>query len=186
MSENATNGSLAPRTATPGQSRSRSDQLAKGLGWFSVGLGFLELLGAKKLCEALGLEKHETLVRAYGVREVATGVAILASHDAMPWIWGRVGGDVVDLATLAAAGASARDDQRTNVALALAAVAGVTALDVICLSGLEVEKGGQTTAVADYSERSGFPRGVIAMRGAARDFEVPKDMRVPDLLRRRV
>ena len=186
MSDSATNGSLAPSTAIAGQSRSRSDQLARGLGWFSIGLGFLELFAADKLCRALGLEEHETLVRLYGAREVATGVAILASHDPTPWIAGRVAGDAVDLATLAAAGSSARGEQKGNVAMALAAVAGVTALDVICLSGLATEKGGRTTAVADYSGRSGFPRGASAMRGAAADFEVPRDMRVPDLLRRHI
>ena len=186
MSEHATHGSRAPSTAIAGQSRSRSDRLAKGLGWFSIGLGLLELFAAEKLCSALGLEEHETLVRTYGAREVATGVAILASHDPTPWMWGRVGGDVVDLATLAAAGSSARGDQKGNVVLALAAVAGVTALDVICLRGLETEKGSRSTAIADYTDRSGFPRPAGAMRGAAADFEVPRDMRVPELLRRRV
>ena len=186
MSETARNGSLLPATAIPGQSRSSSDRLAKGLGWFSIGLGLLELLAAGKLCRALGLEDHETLVRVYGAREVATGVAILASHDATPWIAGRIAGDAVDLATLAAAGSSARGAQKDNVALALVAGAGVTALDGICLRGLQTEKGGRNTAVADYSGRSGFPRAAAAMRGAAANFEVPSDMRVPDLLRRRV
>ena len=35
----------------------------------------------------------------------------------------------------------------------------------------------------DYGDRSGLPRPPEAMRGAARDFEVPQDMRVPELLR---
>ena len=175
--------STVPRTAMADRSRSKSDQLAKGLGWFSIGLGLFELFAAEKLCDALGLEGHETLVRGYGAREVATGMAILASHDPTPWIWGRVAGDALDLATLAAAGSSARGDQQGNVALAVAAVAGVTALDVYCARALEAEKGSRSTAITDYSDRSGFPREARAMRGAAGDFEVPRDMRVPDLLR---
>lgn len=35
----------------------------------------------------------------------------------------------------------------------------------------------------DYSNRSGFPRSPEEMRGAARDFEIPRDMRTPDVLR---
>jgi len=171
-----------PQTALRGRSQSAHDRLAKGLGWFSVALGLTELLAPRALCRAVGMEGHEGLVRAYGAREVATGVAILMSHDATPWIWGRVAGDAADIATVLAA---SRGDERTrgNTALVLAALAGVTAVDVICANRLSAEKGGRTTAVADYRDRTGFPRGVQAARGAARDFEVPRDMRTPDLLR---
>ena len=140
-----------------------------------------ELLAPRALCRAIGMEGHEGLVRAYGVREVATGVAILTSHDATPWIWGRVAGDAADIATVLAA--SRGDGTRDKTALALAALVGVTALDVICANGLSAEKGGRTTAIADYGDRSGFPRGAEAARGAARDVAVPRDMRTPDLLR---
>ena len=172
-----------PQTAIRGRSRSAHDQLAKGLGWFSIGLGAVELLAARSLAEGLALHGREGLVRAYGVREVMTGIAILASPDPAPWIWGRVMGDALDIATLAAAAGAAEGGERANVGLALAAVAGVTALDILCAQGLEGEKGGPATAVADYGGRSGFPKGLAASRGAARDFEVPRDMRVPDALR---
>ena len=174
---------LIPSTAIQGQSRSRNDQFAKGLGWFSIGLGLVELLATDTLCRALGLEKHETLVRAYGAREIATGVAILSSHDAEPWIWGRVAGDAMDLATLAAASRQAEGRQRETLAMAVAAVVGVTALDMLCVSGMRNERGGRKTAVADYSVRSGFARPALLMRGMASDFETPQDMRVPELLR---
>ena len=35
----------------------------------------------------------------------------------------------------------------------------------------------------DYSQRSGFPRGVEASRGAASDAPIPADMLTPELLR---
>jgi hypothetical protein len=38
----------------------------------------------------------------------------------------------------------------------------------------------------DYSDRSGFPQGVEAARGAAKDFQAPGDMRIPDPLRPRL
>jgi hypothetical protein len=44
----------------------------------------------------------------------------------------------------------------------------VTVVDMVCASGLNAEKGGRRTAIADYSNRSGFPQGVQAARGAAR------------------
>ena len=93
--------SYPTRGATGRGAHSGYEALAKGLGWLSIGLGLAELVAPQALCRALGLEGRETLVQVYGAREMATGVAILMSHDPTPWVWGRVGGDVVDLATLA-------------------------------------------------------------------------------------
>lgn len=173
---------LAP-TALRGQSRSASDRLAKRLGYFSIALGMAGLLAPRAICDALGMEDHETLVRAYGAREVATGVAILISHDATPWILGRVAGDAVDIATVAATALRADNPKQSNAVIAVGALVGITVLDAACVHGLITEKGGQKTAVADYSDRSGFPKPPDAMRGAAADFEVPADFRVPDSLR---
>src|SRR4051812_11982485 len=102
--------SSVPQTALHGQSRSSNDRLARGLGYFSIAIGLTELFAPRALCRAIGLDGHERLVRAYGVREVATGVAILMSHDATPWIWGRVAGDAADIATVLAA--SRRDERQ--------------------------------------------------------------------------
>lgn len=157
--------------------------LARGLGWFSIGLGLAELLAPRGLARALGMERHAGLIRAYGAREVATGLGILAQKDPTPWIWGRVGGDALDLATLATAVGDDNPKQR-NVGLALAAVAGVTLLDVACAQALAAERRALASRPRpDYSGRSGFPRAVEAMRGAARDFEAPRDMRVPEPMR---
>lgn len=158
------------------------ERLAKGLGYFSLGLGLLELLAPRALCRALGMEGKENLVRAYGAREAMTGVAILMSHDPTPWIYGRVAGDAVDLATLAA---DPPEDgrQRANRAVAAVAVAGVTLLDAACAYGLSADKRLSRPGAWDYGDRSGFPRPAGAMRGAASDFEVPDDFRMPDPLR---
>lgn len=173
---------LAP-TALRGRSRSASDELAKGLGYFSIALGLAELFAPRAICDALGMGNHDALVRAYGAREVATGVAILMSHDATPWILGRVAGDAVDIATVAATALRADNPKQGNAVIALGALVGVTVLDAACAQGLIAEKGGQRTAVADYSNRSGFPKPPASMRGAAGDFAVPADFRVPDPLR---
>ena len=159
----------------PALSRHAADRLARGLGWFSIALGLVEVVAARRLARELGMRRQEDLVRAYGVREIATGIGILAADDPTPWIWGRVGGDALDLATLTA-GFDARNPRRDKVGLALAAVAGVTALDVLCAQALSADKG-ERRPLPVYGDRSGFPRPPEAMRGAARDFEVPPDMR---------
>ena len=74
-----------------GQADSATDNLDRGLGWFSIALGLAEVAAPRKLTKALGMEGHEQLVFAYGVREIMTGIGILASRDPTPWIWGRVG-----------------------------------------------------------------------------------------------
>ena len=38
-----------------------------------------------------------TVARAYGLREIGTGIGILASKDPSPWLWGRVAGDALDV-----------------------------------------------------------------------------------------
>ena len=159
-----------------------SHTLARGLGWFSIGLGVLELVAPHSLARALGMEERAELIRAYGMREVATGLGILSQADPTPWVWGRVGGDLLDLATLAT-GLDGANPHRDKVGLALAAVAGVTVLDVICAQSLASERAWARRPVRDYSDRRGMPAPPAAMRGAARDFEVPPDMRIPEPLR---
>jgi len=156
--------------------------LAQGLGWFSIGLGLAEVMAPQSLARFLGMDGHAGLIRLYGMREITAGVGILAQDDPTPWIWGRVAGDALDLATLAA-GLERDNPRRGNVTLALAAVAGVTALDVICAQALSADRERPEPPIWDYSDRSGLPRSPLAMRGVARDFEVPEDMRTPVAMR---
>ena len=147
------------------------------LGWFSVGLGLAELLAAKPMARLLGMQGNEGLLRLYGMREIATGVGIFASEDKAPWLWGRVAGDALDLATLAAC---FEDNPRKPALMAaIAAVAGVTVVDAMTAQQLATQAEVRAEPLRDYSDRSGLPLGVEASRGmAARDFEMPRDMRV--------
>lgn len=174
--------SAVARTALPGRSQSASDRLAANLGYFSLALGVVEIMAPRVICRALGLRGLETVVRAYGAREIANGVAILSSHDPEPWVWARVAGDLADVATVATA-VRPENRKRDNSVLALAGLLAVTALDVACARSLGAGKGDRHTAVADYGHRSGYPNGLAAARGAARDFRVPEDFRTPRLLR---
>ena len=64
--------------------------LARGLGWFSIGLGLAEMLAPRMLTEQMGMQGKESLLRFYGAREMAAGVGILMSDNPAPWVWGRV------------------------------------------------------------------------------------------------
>ena len=164
------------------QAGGMTEDLASGLGWFSIALGVAELVAPRTLTNMLGIKGSETLVQAYGLREIATGIGILSSEDPTPWMWGRVAGDALDISTLVT-GLSGDNPKWENVAFALAAVGGVTALDLYCAQALSRQDSQPALPMRDYRNRSGFPRPPEAMRGAARDFEIPHDMRTPEALR---
>jgi uncharacterized membrane protein len=121
------------------QNRETTEQLALGLGWFSIGLGLAELLAPRSLAQLIGMPNASTSVlRAFGVREIGAGLAILSEPDRPAWLWSRVAGDAVDLSYLAS---GLNDDNDSNkVAIALAAVLGVTALDVIVAQQLKSQR----------------------------------------------
>lgn len=122
------------------------ERLANGLGWFSIGLGLAEVIAPGKVAELIGVnddDRTRTLLRAYGAREIAAGIGILSQPRPAGWVWGRVAGDVLDLATLAAA-LQSDSTNRTRLAAATAAVLGVTALDVLCGQQLSRKDSGET------------------------------------------
>lgn len=156
-------------------SRGVPDSVAKGLGWFSLALGLTELLAPRRITGALGMEGKETLVRAYGAREIASGVLTL-SADRNLGLWSRVAGDGLDIATVMTA---LRPDnpKRDNVVVALALLVGITAVDLIDAKASTARHSRDAGRKRSYRDRSGYPRGVEASRGAARDFKTPPDLR---------
>lgn len=105
-----------------------SQSLARGLAFFSVGLGLAELLAPRPVARLIGVdEDHENLLRLLGVRELGAAMGLMQGNTAT-FLWSRVGGDVMDLGLLAAALRS-RSSDRNRVLGAIAAVAGVTVLD---------------------------------------------------------
>lgn len=109
-----------------------STALAKGLGWFSLALGAAELGAPRLLARMIGLPPSTTtslVTRLMGVREIAAGINVLL-QPRRPWpLWARVAGDAIDLAALGLGAAKRTSGLR--LAGAVAAVGGVTALDVI-------------------------------------------------------
>ena len=79
----------------------RASKLANFLGWFSIALGLAEFFAPRRVGRMVGVEGNGSLLQAYGLREFFAGVGILASRRKAPWLWARVVGDALDLATLA-------------------------------------------------------------------------------------
>ena len=117
-------------------------RLARGLGWFSIGLGLAELLAPRAIASISGVPKGRTgLIRLYGLREIASGITIFSQQNPAGGVWSRVAGDALDLASLGAA-ATSPGANKGRLVFATANVLAVTALDVICAKQLSNGKHG--------------------------------------------
>ena len=125
--------------------RVSADRMARGLGWFSIGLGLAELLAPRTVARLCGLSgRHTGLVRLYGLREIASGMLIFGrGTNPAAGVWSRVAGDAMDLAALSAAAAMPSTDKRA-LGIAAANVVGITALDVLCAQELSRQTGAMT------------------------------------------
>jgi uncharacterized membrane protein len=140
--------------ATPSAfANGNADQLARGLGWFSIGLGLTIVLAPRAFEKFLGITHQRSLLRLIGLREIASGVGILTQRRPAGWLWARVGGDVMDIAGLGVA-ATADTAKPGNIAVAAATVAGVTALDVRCARELSSNDGAVTGSRTVWVKKS--------------------------------
>lgn len=135
---------------------------ARALGLFSIGLGLAEIFAPRLLGRMIGLRGSEGTLVLYGMREVATGIGILASGNPAPWIWGRVAGDALDLASLGAG--MAKSESKACTLGGIAAVAGVTFADYATATILDELNEKDRRKYRDYSDRSGFPKQVSRVR----------------------
>jgi hypothetical protein len=142
--------------------------LVMGLGVLSIALGVAELVAPRRVSRAAGIKRQDSVLRGFGLRELATGIGLLAARNPRPWLWGRVAGDVFDAATLAI---SADPKKPRRLSLSSAAVIAVGLLDVYTAlrARPRAEKKGRPvkSVLADYRRRSGFPRKPSDMRGLA-------------------
>lgn len=168
------------RPARIGKPRLLSD-VVQGVGWFSLALGAAELVAPDLVAKTLGMKGKERLIQSYGAREIVSGFGILASRDPAPWLWGRLFGDVMDVATLRF---GKKDKSKAdNVTVAVAALLGVALLDLVLAASVSGRKQIIRSARPNYRGRIGFPGGTSKARGAASDFVAPDDFRIPPLLR---
>jgi uncharacterized membrane protein len=170
VSRALTSGELWQQT---GLEQVGSERVARGLGWFSIGLGLAEVLAPSlvaRLCG--GRARHTGLIRLYGLREIASGLLIFSGgRRPVQGVWSRVAGDAIDLATLAAAAVSPRTN-KAGVAFAMTNVAMVTALDLMCAQELSRETGQMTPEGAVRVKRSvRIQRPLEEVYGFWRNFE---------------
>ena len=142
MSSDYDNANYLTERAEPGLPSASAKKLAKGLGWFSIGLGLAELLAPRAIASISGVSNRRTgLIRLYGLREIASGITIFAQEKPTEGVWSRVVGDAVDLASLGMA-ATSPNAKKGRIAFATANVLAVTALDVMCAVQLSNGKRG--------------------------------------------
>jgi hypothetical protein len=82
-----------------------TERLAEGLGWFSIALGLAEVAAPGSVARLIGLRPDSSTVstlRAFGLREIGSGIAILADPRRSGRVWSRVGGDALESAISAA------------------------------------------------------------------------------------
>lgn len=138
---------------------------ARALGWFSIGLGLVQLFMPRRLAKLAGAPNLPMLTRAVGLREIGVGAGLLTSVDPEPWLWARVGGDALDIAIHTVGVVTSG---RPGRALAtISTLAGIIWLDIQAAQGAAPKPGAIGPSPYDYSSRSGFPKPAAEMRGAA-------------------
>ena len=97
----------AGRSGGRNPGRDATADLARGLGMFSLALGSAELAAPGAVARLAGVRRDGPVVRTvtslYGARELAHGAGILSGRATAGWVWSRVAGDALDMATLSSA-----------------------------------------------------------------------------------
>ncbi|HEX3598283.1 MAG TPA: SRPBCC family protein [Polyangiaceae bacterium] len=127
---------------------------ATGLGWFSISLGLAELVAPRSIARLIGArdtDQNRLVLRGFGAREIAAGLGILSGRRTAGWIWARLAGDALDLAALGRVTTRARRD-RPRAAAITAAVAGVTAMDLLTAVQLTRNPPGSLVAGVDVKK----------------------------------
>jgi uncharacterized membrane protein len=132
-----------------------AERVARGLGWFSIGLGLAEIFAPRLVARVCGGSgRHTGIIRLYGLRAVAAGLMIFSQgRKPAAGVWSRVAGDAMDLATLGVAMALPNTN-KAGVLFGTANVLAVTAVDVMCAQALSREKGEMTEDGAIRFKRS--------------------------------
>jgi uncharacterized membrane protein len=159
-------------------------QLANGLGWFSIGLGLAEIATPNLVANLIGVRhdsKTRKVLRFYGARELAAGLGILSKSNPSGWLWARVAGDVLDISSVCKAITADGNDRGKSLATA-AALVGVTLADVYCAKQLS---GGNGNSQSRTSATNSITASIIIARdrneiyGFWRDFS-----RLPEIFDR--
>lgn len=151
-------------------------QMSLGLGYFSIGLGLLELAATRPIARKLGQDNRigRGTLRLFGAREIIAGGGLLAAPAHSTLVWNRVVGDALDLAALGIA--AAKRPGRRAVWGAIAFVAGATAIDTLVARKLDKTTGRMLPLREESEQVSQQPDG-SSTTGHATSIE-PEDMPV--------
>jgi uncharacterized membrane protein len=128
------------------------ERRAKGLGWFSIGLGLAQIGAPRMVARLIGVnddEETRNTMFAIGLREITSGIGILTRPRPAGWVWSRVGGDLMDLVLLGKT-LSSDDSEKGRVAAATAAVLGVTVVDFLTGQQLSKKSNGRDDSSARW------------------------------------
>lgn len=142
--------STSRRRSDSGEEQPVATRISKGMGWFSLALGATQLAAPRMLARLAGIEPGiavSTIIRLAGLREIASGVAVLLEPRKPMPMYMRVAGDAMDVGLLALA--ARRRTSTPRFLGAVAAVAGATALDVIGAVGLSRARTASARPVVD-------------------------------------
>ena len=150
-------GGPADRSMTTGL------RAARIMGWASFGLAALFLAKPRLITRSFGLDGKENLIRGFGAQEAMAGMGAL-SVDAPAAMWARAAGDVIHIGTTATGLRSSDPEQRRNAAWGVAALVGFFVVDALIAARLTSERNPEKGERRDYSDRSGFPKGIPSTR----------------------
>lgn len=114
-----------------------TQRLVTALGIFSLALGTVQLIAPDAMNQLIGANdgRRNRAVQRWvgGAREFGVGLAIESGRRPATWLWSRVAGDALDLGVLGTllARPGRRPPARGRTGLCTAAVAGVTAADLV-------------------------------------------------------
>jgi len=172
---------LAQGVKSAFSSDAKPDLLGRGLGFFSLALGATEVIAPKMLGDLIGMDTRgagPAVMRAFGAREIGAGIAVLLRPNKPIPLWARVVGDAMDLTFLALATRSRRASG-TRLAIAAAAVAGVTALDVI--ASLRAQKAVAEINAAKEAAAKPITATEVPRRNHDEAAAMAGSVRIPDL-----
>jgi uncharacterized membrane protein len=113
-----------------------SHAIGRQLGLLSLGLGAAGTLTPAAFASVMGMPQHAGLFFVVGLREMATGIGLLAADKRAPWAWARVAGDAMDLVILRSGLHSTRS-HRGRVATAMLVIGAITVADLAAARRLQ-------------------------------------------------
>jgi uncharacterized membrane protein len=103
------------------------------IGWFSIGLGAVQVLTPRIFLRLFGIKARNTnvlLTRVVGLREISSGIGIFAEPRPITWIQARIVGDAMDIMLLGRAFTSKQITNPISSGAALLSVLAITVVDL--------------------------------------------------------